>query len=82
MNINPINYARGLMLDIEASTLHGLKERRAHALAELTATVEHLRTFDVSHFGPDVEAMRAAALADAESFLAATPKTLRKPAAA
>lgn len=74
MNLNPINYARGLMADIETSALHGLKDRTAYSLSELETTVAHLRTYDVSHLAGEVEAMRVKVLADAEAVLAATPK--------
>lgn len=74
MNLNPINYARGLMTDIETSALHGLKERTAHSLSELETTVSHLRTYDVAHLPGEVEAMRVNVLAEAEAVLAAAPK--------
>jgi hypothetical protein len=69
------------MDDLEASTLHGLKDRVTHVRAELTTTVESLRTYDVSHLGAEVEAMRVAVLADAEAALSAATKRAPRKAA-
>jgi glycerate kinase len=82
LNLNPINYAVGLMTDAETSALHGLEDRKAQDLAELAIVVEHLRTYDVSHLGDDVEKLRVSVLADVEAALSTPRKGARKTAPA
>lgn len=63
--MNPINYAVGLLQLVKTGT----KEHIAHAKAELTALLDELKSFEVSHLDDEVKALKASVIAEVEAAL-------------
>jgi hypothetical protein len=76
--VNLINYARGYLDELDMSVRAGFKERAAAAKAELSVLVDDLRLFEVAHFGPEDEALKASVIADVEAAVKTTRKTSTK----
>lgn len=69
LNMNPLNYARGLVDEITACASNGDKVRGAASLAQLKIVAEHLKAFDVADLGDDIRALHAAVVKDVEALL-------------
>lgn len=68
-NANPLNYARGLLDEIQMSTVGKLVKRKASALEQLAIVAEHLAAFDVSELGEEIAELKASTVAEVEAAL-------------